>query len=61
MAYHSGCNHGIASLGAGVGTGAGLGVNTSPRASTSTGAPTAVDENMGGRTPPKSKGVADMV
>ncbi|QRV75045.1 hypothetical protein RhiJN_03060 [Ceratobasidium sp. AG-Ba] len=41
MAYHPRCNHGIASL-----------AGASPRASTSTAAPTATED--GGRTPPKS-------
>ncbi|KAF8606637.1 hypothetical protein BDV93DRAFT_520915 [Ceratobasidium sp. AG-I] len=61
MAYLPRCNHGIASLGAGAGSGVGVGANVSPRASTSTAAPTAVDESAGGRTPPKSTGISDMV
>lgn len=43
MAYHPRCNHGIVAI---------AGAGASPRASTSTAAPTAVDE--GGRTPHKS-------
>lgn len=59
MAHLPRCNHGIASLGAGSAVGHGTGA--SPRASTSTGAPTAVDDGTGGRTPPKSTGISDMV